>query len=91
MMKLKSLLKLTLCGIQQIMGFNFLKRLGWANVFVVAVIGSTIGCSGMPTLEEQERLVRANELVLHRLTPPRLSGLGGSRRISILSLCSSSA
>jgi hypothetical protein len=44
------------------MGLNFLRRLGWANVFVLFAIWSTISCSGMPALEEQERLVRANEL-----------------------------
>ena len=78
MRKLKSLLRLTLCGTQRIMGLNFLRRLGWANVFVVAVIGSFISCSGMPTLEEQERLVRANELVLHQLTPPAFVGAWGA-------------
>ena len=52
--------------------------LGWANVFVVAVLGSTISCSGMPALEEQERLVRANELVLHQLTPRAFVGAWGA-------------
>ena len=52
--------------------------LGWANVFVVAVIGSFISCSGMPALEEQERLVRANELVLHQLTPRAFVGAWGA-------------
>ena len=51
---------------------------GWANVFVVAVIGSIISCSGMPALEEQERLVRANELVLHQLTPRAFVGAWGA-------------
>jgi hypothetical protein len=42
----------------------------WASVLVVGMaMGSVLGCSGMPSLEEQERHVRANELLLHRLTP----------------------
>jgi hypothetical protein len=46
---------------------NLLRGSGWAGVFFVIAIG--FGCSGMPSLEEQERHVRANELVLHKLTP----------------------
>jgi hypothetical protein len=61
-----------------IKGLDLLRRLAWANLFVVAVIGSTISCSGMPALEEQERLVRANELVLHQLTPRAFVGAWGA-------------
>ena len=61
-----------------ILGLNFLRRLGWVNVFVLFAIGSTISCSGMPALEEQERLVRANELVLHQLTPRAFVGAWGA-------------
>ena len=61
-----------------IKGLDLLRRLGWTNVFVVVAIGATISCSGMPALEEQERLVRANELVLHQLTPRAFVGAWGA-------------
>lgn len=61
-----------------IKGLDLLRCLGWANVLVVVAIGSIIGCSWMPALEEQERLVRANELVLHQLTPRAFVGAWGA-------------
>ena len=61
--------KSTWWGAQRFRGLDFLRRAGWAGVFVVAAIGSVLSCSGMPSLEEQERHVRANELVLNQLTP----------------------
>ena len=59
-------------------GVDFLRRSEWATVFVVAVIGSILSCSGMPALEEQERHVRNNELVLHQLTPRAFVGAWGT-------------
>jgi hypothetical protein len=64
-------------GAQRFLGFEFLRRAGWAGVCVVAAIGSVLSCSGMPTLEDQERHVRNNELVLHQLTPPAFVGAWG--------------
>ena len=55
-------------------GIHFLRRAGWACVLVVVTIGSVLGCSGMPSLEEQERHVRASELLLHQLTPRAFVG-----------------
>ena len=75
---------------QRFRGLDFLRRTRWDCVLVVVAIGSVLSCSGMPSLEEQERHVRANELVLNQLTLARLSGRGGCRRINIPSSCSSS-
>lgn len=61
--------KSTWWGGQRSRSLDFLRRAAWAGVFVVAAIGSVLSCSGMPSLEEQERHVRANELVLNQLTP----------------------
>ena len=63
---------------QRSQGVDFLRRSEWATVFVVAAIGSILSCSGMPALEEQERHVRNNELVLHQLTPPAFVGAWGT-------------
>jgi hypothetical protein len=41
--------------------------LGYALV-VLCALGAMEGCSGLPTLAEQEQLVRANNLVLDRIT-----------------------
>ena len=57
-------------GAQRVQGLDLPRRSGWAGSFVVVAIGLALGCSGVPPLEEQERHVRANELVLHQLTPP---------------------
>ena len=58
---------------------DFLRRLGWAGVFAVLAVGSALSCSGMPSLEEQERHVRANKLVLQSIDPPRVCrGMGGA-------------
>jgi hypothetical protein len=62
------------CESQWVEGLYFLRRTGWACVLVVVAIGSALGCSGMPSLEEQERHVRANELLLHQLTPQAFVG-----------------
>ena len=62
------------CESQWVEGLYFLRRTGWACVLVVVAIGSALGCSGMPSLEEQERHVRANELLLHQLTPHAFVG-----------------
>lgn len=65
------------CGAQRFFGVEFLRRAGWAGVCVVAALGSVLSCSGMPTLEAQERHVRNNELVLHQLTPRAFVGAWG--------------
>jgi hypothetical protein len=62
---------------QRIWGFDFLRRAGWAGVCVVVAIWSVLSCSGMPTLEDQERYVRNNELVLNQLTPRAFVGAWG--------------
>ena len=64
-------------GAQRFWGLDSLGRAGWAGVCVVAAIGSVLSCSGMPTLEDQERHVRNNELVLHQLTPRAFVGAWG--------------
>ena len=46
-------------------------------MLVAVAIGSVLSCSGMPPLEEQERHVRANELVLNQLTPRAFVGAWG--------------
>ncbi len=68
----------TWCGTPRFRGLEFLKRSGWAGVFVVVAIGSVLSCSVMPPLEEQERHVRDNELVLHQLTPRAFVGAWGA-------------
>jgi len=50
----------------------------WAGICVAFAIGSALSCSMMPSLEEQERHVRANELVLHQLTPRAFVGAWGT-------------
>ncbi len=70
MRKIEETFELTRWGAQRFRSLDFLRRFGWAGVCVVAAIGSVLSCSGMPSLEEQERHVRNNELVLHQLTPP---------------------
>ena len=70
----------TWCSAQRFRGLEFLRRLGWAGVFIVVAIGSVLSCSGigMPSLEEQERHVRDNELLLHELTPRAFVGAWGA-------------
>jgi len=58
--------------------FGFLRRSGWAWVFVVMALGSVLGCSGMPPLEVQEEHVRNNQLLLHQLTPRAFVGAWGA-------------
>jgi hypothetical protein len=55
-------------------GLDVFRRWGWTCVLLVVAIGLDLGCSGMPSLEEQERHVRANELLLHQLTPRAFVG-----------------
>ena len=62
------------CEAQWVEDLDVLRRAGWACVLVVVAIGSVLGCSGMPSLEKQERHVRANELLLHQLTPRAFVG-----------------
>jgi hypothetical protein len=57
-------------GMQRHRIFDVLRRSVWAGVLFVAVIGSVLSCSGLPSMEDQERHVRDNELVLNQLTPP---------------------
>ena len=78
MSKFAGMFRSTWCGAQQVQGLDLPRRSGWAGVFVVVAIGSALGCSGMPSLEEQERHVRANELVLHQLTPRAFVGAWGA-------------
>ena len=70
----------TWCGAQRFRVLEFLRRLGWAGVFIVVAIGSVLSCSGigMPSLEEQERHVRDNELLLHELAPRAFVGAWGT-------------
>lgn len=46
------------------------RRSGWAGLCVVVALWSVSSCSWLPSLEEQSRHVKANELLLHQLTPP---------------------
>jgi hypothetical protein len=62
-------------GAQQV---SPLRRVGWAGVFAVIAVGSALSCSGMPSMEEQERHVRDNELVLRKLTPRAFVGAWGA-------------
>lgn len=64
-------------GPQRWWSLDFLRRSRWVAVCVVASIGSVVGCSGMPSLEEQERHVRSNELMLQQLTPRAFVGAWG--------------
>lgn len=77
MRTVKETSKLTRWGAQRFWRLDFLRRSGWVGVCVVAAIGSVLSCSGMPSLEEQERHVRNNELVLHQLTPRAFVGAWG--------------
>ena len=77
MRTLVDMVRLIRCGARRARSFDVLGRSRWAGVFVVVVIGSVLSCSGMPALEEQERHVRNNELVLHQLTPRAFVGAWG--------------
>ena len=78
MSKFSGMFRSIWCGAQQFRGLEFLRRSGWAGVFIVVAIGSVLSCSWMPSLEEQERHVRDNELVLHQLTPRAFVGAWGT-------------
>lgn len=69
--------RLTRCSARWFSFFDFLRGSRWVGVCVVAAIGSLLSCSGMPSLEEQERHVRNNELALHQLTPRAFVGAWG--------------
>lgn len=68
----------TSCGAPRFRGLNGLRPSKWVVVVLVVAFGSAPGCSGMPSLEEQERHVRDNELVLHQLTPRAFVGGWGA-------------
>mgnify|MGYP001594626407 FL=1 len=76
-MKLAGSFKQIWCCAQRLRGLVILRCSGWIGVFAVVALGSTLGCSGMPSLEEQERHVRANELLLNQLTPRAFVGAWG--------------
>ena len=78
MRELVDMFKTIWCSAKRFQGLDVLRRSGWAGVFVVVAIGSVLGCSGMPPLEEQERHVRDNKLVLHQLTPRAFVGAWGA-------------
>ena len=65
-----NIFRLTRCSARCFSLFDFPRGSRWAGVFVTAMIGLLLGCTGMPPLEDQERHVRNNELVLHQLTAP---------------------
>ena len=77
MRKLAGMFRPAWCSAQRFQGLDFLRRSGWVGLFVVVAIGSVLSCSGMPPLEEQERHVRDNELLLHQLTPRAFVGAWG--------------
>ena len=77
MSTLVDMVRLIRCGAWRARRRDVLGRSRWAGVFVVVAIGSVLSCSGMPALEEQERHVRNNELVLHQLTPRAFVGAWG--------------
>jgi hypothetical protein len=70
--------KLTRRGVQRFWKLDFLRRRGWTDVLVGAAIGLVLSCSGVPPLEEQERHVRNNELILNQLTPRAFVGVWGT-------------
>lgn len=78
MRKFADMVRSIWCCAQQVQGLDLLRRSRWAGVCVVVVIGSALSCSGMPSLEEQERHVQANELVLNQLTPRAFVGAWGT-------------
>jgi hypothetical protein len=75
--RIAGIFRSTQWGAQRFWGFEFLRRAGWVVACVVAAIGSLLSCSGMPSVEEQERHVRASELVLNQLTPRAFVGAWG--------------
>ncbi len=77
MRKLLDIFRPTWFEARRFKGDDFLRRSGWAGLFVAVAIGSVLSCSGMPPLEEQERHVRDNELLLHQLTPRAFVGAWG--------------
>jgi hypothetical protein len=77
MRKLAGMFRLIGCSAQWFQFVDFPMRSGWTGLFVVVAIGSVLSCSGMPPLEEQERNVRDNKLVLHQLTPRAFVGAWG--------------
>ena len=68
----------TACSTTRFRDLNGLRLSKWAVVVLVVAFGSALGCSGMSSLEDQERHVRDNELVLHQLTPRAFVGAWGA-------------
>ena len=68
----------TVCGAPLCRGLNSMRLSKWVMVVLLVALGSALGCSGIPSLEEQERHVRDNELVLHQLTPRAFVGAWGA-------------
>ena len=62
--------RLTRQRAQRLWNVDVLRCQRWAWVFAIVAIGSVLSCSGMPPLEEQERHVQNNELLLNQLSPP---------------------
>ncbi len=74
-------------GAQRSWSFDVLRYPRWTGVFVAVAIEAVLGCSGMPPLEEQERHVQNNELLLNRLSPPafvRAWGMPTYQRIEFM-------
>jgi hypothetical protein len=69
--------RLARCDVQWFKSLDFLGRPRWGGVFVMVAIGLALSCSWMPSLEEQERHIRANELLLRQLTPRAFVGAWG--------------
>lgn len=65
------------CMGQASRGIEYIRRLEWTGLFIVAVLVSVFGCSGMPSLDEQQRRVQNSELTLNQLTPPAFVGAWG--------------
>ena len=65
MRKLVDMFKPIWYSVKRFQGLDILRHRGWAGVFVLVAIWSVLGCTWMPPLEEQERHVRDNQLVLH--------------------------
>lgn len=77
MRKAASMFRMIRAGAQRWWNFDVLRYPRWTGGVVAVAIGSVLSCSGMPPIEEQERLIRSNELVLHQLTPRAFVGAWG--------------
>lgn len=54
---------------RQVQGGSPVLSMGWVDTAAAVVFVAMLGCSGMPSLEEQAGHVRANELLLNQLSP----------------------